>query len=345
MDVLIKVLSRSIVGVLMPGLLGCGCLFPSAPYSPNLYAALRAEAEDLRESGKYRQAIVKYEQAFKNRPRPPVDTKVINVNYLTLFKYSIAHCYIRLAEAEDDDSLYIKAEEEARESYETAIIPSDQVNALYLWGYTLFKQARYEEARVKFETTIETALQRDSRDVFTKEALFALGKTYMALGDKVAARRAFAQFEEQLEKDAKAGSVFYPGFSYVDLSVENRVFGFNSDVFYEETLYTLGKTHLELGDDAAARRTFERLLKEIDIAGQKGYISVYNRLYSDAFYEKTLYAVMKIYLELSDKATALGNTYFALSDKTTARRAFVLLLEHFPDSSYKPEVERLLEKQ
>jgi hypothetical protein len=78
---------------------------------------------------------------------------------------------------------------------------------------------------------------------------------------------------------------------------------------------------------------------------QKGYISLYNRLYSDAFYEKTLYAVVKIYLELGDKATALGNAYFALSDKTAARRTFTQLLEHSPNSSYKAEIERLLENQ
>ena len=41
----------------------------------------------------------------------------------------------------------------------------------------------------------------------------------------------------------------------------------------------------------------------------------------------------------------LGKAYMKLGDETNARRTFTQLLEHYPDSSYKAEVKRLLEKQ
>ena len=161
-SVLIKVFGRCLVGVLTVGLLGCVSLFPSTlptPNTPNPYPDLY-KAEDLQYRGKYREAIAKYEQALKKFPNFPDDTNVINISFPTFPKYQIAFCYAKLAEAEGDVSLYVKAEAAVRESYQTAIVASDQADALYLWGYTLFKQARYEEARAKFETLVER-LQQD----------------------------------------------------------------------------------------------------------------------------------------------------------------------------------------
>ena len=142
MSVLVKVLIGSIVGVLTMSLLGCGCLYSFTPQSPNLYSDVY-KAEDLRYSGKYMAAIAKYEQASKKLPRFPVHTKVINVSFPTFFTYHIAFCYAKLAETEGDVSLYIKAEASVKESYETAILPSDREKTLYLWAYILFKQGRY----------------------------------------------------------------------------------------------------------------------------------------------------------------------------------------------------------
>ena len=41
----------------------------------------------------------------------------------------------------------------------------------------------------------------------------------------------------------------------------------------------------------------------------------------------------------------LRKTYLELEDEVAAQRIFGRLLKHFPDSSYKPEVKHLLEKQ
>jgi tetratricopeptide (TPR) repeat protein len=148
-------------------------------------------------------------------------------------KYSIAFCYTQLAEVEGDVSLYSKAEAAATECYETAINPSNQADALYLWGYILFKQARYEEAGAKFKALLETFLEVD--------ALFALGKVYLELGDKAAARQTFAQLKQRIE------------------TIKQRT---SSRVYTAEVLYGLGKVYLEFGDKAAAQSVFAQHLKD-----------------------------------------------------------------------------------
>ena len=304
----IKIFSISIVGVLMLSMLGCGCLFPSTPHIvTDLYADV-SEAEDLQYYGKYGTAIEKYEQALKKLPQFPVDTKVINISFPTFFKYHIAFCYAKLVEAEGDVSLYIKAEAAARESYESAVVPSDQVDALYLWGYILFKQARYEEARAKFEDLIEIFPQHVEKDDRLRgSVLYGLGKAHLELGDKAAARRTFTQLEVLIQTLVKEHGIRSRSRDYI-----------------VEALYALGKVHLEL-DEAAARRTFAQLEVLIEIA-------LRDRSFTDyGFLEKTLYA--------------LGKTYTELGDGSTARRVFTQLCVNFPDSSYKTEVERLLEKQ
>ncbi len=49
----------------------------------------------------------------------------------------------QIAEMEGDNSLFIKAEAAIRESYGDT--PDGSGDILYLWGYILFKQARYAE--------------------------------------------------------------------------------------------------------------------------------------------------------------------------------------------------------
>ena len=245
MSVLIKIFGISLVGILMMGLLGCR--------QPNLYKNVY-DAEWLRYEGKYRAAIAKYEAAAKKFPHFPEDTKIINVEFLTLFNYGIAFCYAKLAETEGDSALYVKAEAAVKESYQTAILPSNRVDPLYLWGYILFKQERYEEARTKFEALLET-LQHNAPDGDfpekalpdlgadgddTVEALFGLGKVCVGLGDKAAARQAFAQLKERIE------------------TLKQRM---SSRVYIAEVLYGLGKVYLELGDKAAAQSAFAQHLK------------------------------------------------------------------------------------
>ena len=260
MNVLIKVLSRSIVGVLTLGLLGCGCLFPSTSNTlQKLYVKLYSEAEDLRYDGEYRAAVEKYEQAFKYRSR---STKVIDVSFLALFKYRIAFCYTKLAEAEENVSLYIKAEAAVKESYQTAILESDHGHILYLWGYILFKQARYEEARAKYEAAIEIFLQqREERSLMGK--LYTLGKVYLELGDEAAARRIFAQLEAQID-DIEHGIMYGLGKAYMELDDEaaaRRVFAQLEarDYIRYDVMYRLGQAYLELDDEAAARQIFAQL--------------------------------------------------------------------------------------
>ena len=191
MSIVIKGFGISIVGILAIGLLGCGCLFPSTFHSSNPHSALYSDlykAQDLRESGRYKAALAKYEQISKKHLQFAFDREVIHVGVLMHLKYSIAFCYTELAEVEGDVSLYSKAEAAATECYETAINPSNQADALYLWGYILFKQARYKEAGAKFKALLETFLEVD--------ALFALGNAYLELGDEVAARHVFTQLLE-----------------------------------------------------------------------------------------------------------------------------------------------------
>ena len=351
MSVLIKVLIRSIICVLTVGLLGCGCLYPSTPtpQSSNLYADVYT-AESLRYSDKYRAAIAKYEQALRKLPRFPTDTKVVNVSFPTFFKYHIAFCYAKLAEAEKDVSLYVKAETAARESYETAILPSDQADALYLWGYILFKQGRYAEARAKYAELIDTAPQSGFSDHSLEDALYALGKTYLELGDATAARQTLAQLETMVHG---ADSYFYTagvicalGKGYLDLGDESaarRVFdqlavllkitvegdhlGWDAEGIYAKIPYDLGKGYLDLGDESAARRVFSQLEVLLKIAPQRDYIGPD----AEQIYEEVVYGLGKAYLELDDEAAA--------------RRTFAMLLEHYSDSPHKAEVERLLEKQ
>ena len=166
-------------------------------------------------------------------------------------KYNIAFCYAKLAEVEGDVSFYIKAEAAAKESYQTAILPSNQADPLYLWGYILFKQGRYEEARAKFEALLGILRHNRPDGDFpaktfsdfvddTAEALYGLGKVCLELGDKAAARQAFAQLKERIE------------------TIKQRT---SSRVYIAEVLYGLGKVYLQLGDKAAAQNVFTQHLK------------------------------------------------------------------------------------
>ena len=352
MTILMKVLIGSIVCVLTAGLLGCGCLYPFTPtqQNPNLYADIY-KAEDLQYSDKYRAAIVKYEQALKKLRRFPTDTKVVNVSFPTFLKYHIAFCYTKLAEAEADVSLYFKAEAAARESYETAILPSDQADALYLWGYILFKQERYEEARAKYEEIIERFLQdRVVSDRFLEDALYALGKTYLELGNTTAAGQTFPQLEAIIPRTDRyfqtAGIICALGNGYLELGDETaarRVFaqlevlieirlqddflGWDAEGIYAKIPYDLGNGYLELGDETAARRVFAQLEVLIKMALQGGFVGPE----AEAVYAEVLYG--------------LGKVYMKLDEESTARRMFAMLLKHYSDSPHKAEVERLLEKQ
>ena len=273
MNVLIKMLCRSIVGVFTLGLLGCGCLFPYKSNTlTNQYIDLYAEAESLKWEGEYRAAVEKYEQAFKIRPR---SRKVIHVSYVARFKYCIAFCYAKVAETEADVSFYIKAEDAVKESYQTAILQSDQAEILYLWGYILFKQARYEEARAKYEALLEISLQRGFHGSLFKEALSNLEKTYVELGDEAAVPRAFKQFTERLER-----------------ALQNRV----SDPLLEKALSNLGEMYLELEDETAARRIFGQLEELLEITSQSGEHARY--------LEYALYVLGEGYLKLGEETAA-----------------------------------------
>ncbi len=350
MRILIKVFTGSVIGVFTIGMLGCGCLFPSTPSNTlmNLYIDLHTEAEFLRYDGKYREAIEKYEQAFKIRPRPTADTKVIDVSYLTLFKYRIAFCYAKLAETERDVSLYIKAEEVVKESYQAAILRSDQIGVLYLWGCILFNQERCAEARAKFEELLEISLQRGFHDIFAMNAMDALRKTYLELGDEAATPRAFGQLEARLK-----------------IALQNRV----PDRFLEVALYRLGEMHLELEDETAARRAFGQLeeLLETSLQGE-----VRNRSLESFSY---FHYLGDAYLKLGDTDAArrtfgrfeelletfaqqeardvsrerfwdfyyLGESYLELGDKTAALRIFRRLEEILEISLQREDRERSLD--
>ena len=270
MPIVIKGCGISIVGALAIGLLGCGCLFPSTFHSRNPHSVLYSDldkAEDLRESGKYKAALAKYEQVSKKHLQSAFGRKVIHVGVLTHLKYSIAFCYTQLAEVEGDVSLYGKAEAAVTECYETAINPSNQANALYLWGYILFKQARYEEAGAKFKALLETFLEVD--------ALFALGKVYLELGDETAAQRVYAQLEQRPPPAVKPPYI----------------------LLYDhyETLVALGKAYLEFSDEAAAQRVLGQLEELIKTYWQKGFHPAGHDF---------LYRLGKVYLEFSDEAAA-----------------------------------------
>lgn len=352
MNILIKVLRISIFSVLTLGLSGCGCLseclFPYTPNTvPNLYAELHAEAESLLYNSEYRAAVEKYEEAFKIRPR---STKVIDVSYLPLFRYRIAFCYAQLAEVEGDISAYTKAETAIRESYQTATLQTNQADILYLWGYILFKQGRYAEARAKYEVVLEILLQRGFVYRHFEDTLSNLEKTYSELGEEAAVPQAFRQLEERLE-----------------IALKNRV----STPSLEEALSNLGRAYLELGDKTAARRSLEQLEELLEITLQSG---AYTR-----FIECALYALAEGYLELSDVNAArrifervepvlesalqsevrvtgltfkwyvLGEGYLELGDINAARRVYRQLLKNFPDSylhsSFKDEIEEHLHEQ
>lgn len=280
---IIKLFSRSIVGVLMVGLLGCGGLFSSTPKTlPDPYLT-RYEADDLRYDGKYKEALAKYEQVLKAFPRSSFDSAGVNTKFLPMFKYGIALCYAKLAEVEADVSLYSKAEAAVRESYETATLESEQAAALHLWGYILFRQARYVQACAKLERVIEEYPQYRFDGHALQPAVYVLGEAYLELGDEAAARQAFGAFKKQLEIDLQQDSpyidyelVYSLGEAYLELGdktdagwafrqVEERVAADLQDGYaflpFDNDLYGLGKAYLRLSDEVAARRTFTLLLK------------------------------------------------------------------------------------
>ena len=349
MFVLRKVFVRSVVAILIVVLLGYGGLLLVAAQNPNLYTDVY-KANALQYSGKYEAAIAKYEQALKKLPRFPADTKVINVSFPTFFNYHIAFCYTKLAEANGDVSLYVKAEAAARESYETAILPPDQADVLYLWGYILFKQGRYAEARAKYEALMDAAPQNGFTDRFLEDALYALAKTYLELGDAAAAGQILAQLETMIHGTDSyfytAGVMCALGKAYLELGDESaarRVFaqlagllkeavegdhlGWDADGIYAKIPYDLGKAYLELGEDAAARRVFAQLEVLLKIALQREYVGPD----AEEIYAEVVYGLGKVYLELGEESAA--------------QRPFAMLLEHFRNSSHKAEVKRLLEEQ
>ncbi len=388
MDVLIKALSKCIAVVLTLGLLGCGCLHPYTPNTlQNLYVDFYSDADNLSYLGEYREAVEKYEQAFKLRPR---FSKIIDVSYLALFKYHIAFCYAKLAEAEADDSLYIKAEAAVRESYQTAILQSDQAYILNLWGYILFKQGRYEDASTKFEaiTVPPHWLQIPARVRLVWDGLYGLGRTYLELGDEAAARQAFRQLDSQIDSFLKYGGwipavgdeiLYGLGRAYLELGDEaaaQRVFTLREELIYtdsekkhphsgDEILFVFGNAYYELGDEIAARQALVQL---------EELINTYPHPWYPYVRKEVLFGLGIGYLELGDEVAArrvfaqveeliktylqdgwpfvgteilygLGKAYLELGDEAAARKAFNQLLKEYPNTSYKPEVKRLLKKK
>jgi tetratricopeptide (TPR) repeat protein len=159
------------------------------PHGPGEVRPLYHEAAALEQAGQYREAIAKYEQALKVSRSFWVDTRVIDADFPTLAKYHIAACYAKLAEQEGDVSFYAKAEAILREIYQTAKVKKHRESITYIWGYILFKQERYGEACSKFEELIDNFPQ----SIFVEDALYALGKTHLELGDEKSARQAFQQ--------------------------------------------------------------------------------------------------------------------------------------------------------
>lgn len=334
MNGLITVFGIIKIFVLILGLLGCGCLFPSTPLDPKLYF----KAQRLRAIGEYEATIAQCDQGIKHSGILPLNTKIIDVSAATQYTYYIAFCYAKLAETEADVSLYVKAEEVVKESFRTAILRSDRARVLYLWGYILFKQARYEEAHAKFAVAKETALRSGLKGDFLTDILFAIGKTQIEQGDETAARQTLEQLEARIKPTR-----------------------YN---FKDEVLYALGKTHLQLGNDVAARRAFAQIEKQFKIYQQTGYPYIP---------DEVLYALGKAYLQLGDETAArraitqfeneiqtslhrryprvedalyvLVKAYLQLGDDVAARRAFGDLLAHYPDSLYIPEAEHLLGEQ
>lgn len=318
MDVLIKVLSRCIVGVFMLGLLGCGCLFPSTPSTlQNLYVDLYSDADHLSYLGEYRAALEKYERAFKLRPR---FTNVIDVSYLALFKYRMAYCYAKLAEVEGDDSLYVKAEEAIRESYQTAMLLSDQAYILYLWGYILYKQGRYEAASAKFEalTLPPHWLRIPVRVRLLWDGLYGLGRSYLELGDEAAARQTFRQLEVRIKaflhdggwRPSVGDEILYGlGKGYLELgdkAAAQEIFTMREALIYtdleekhphvgEEILFAFGKAYYELGDEVAARKALQQL---------EELINTYPHPWYPYVRKEVLYGLGIGYLELGDEAAA-----------------------------------------
>ena len=149
---------------------------------------LRSSSSGSRES-----AVADYERALRSH-KPPADTKVIWVDWPVLLQYRIAYHYLRLAEEEGDASLYVKAEEAIRESYEAAIVRHYQGKILCLWGCILFRQERYEEALAKFGQANEL-LHGESF------ALLGIGTSQRKLGNREAAHQAFEEFLERFSGD------------------------------------------------------------------------------------------------------------------------------------------------
>ena len=332
MSALLKIFNRCIVGVLTLGMLGCGCLFPYTPNPlPNVYVELYSEANNLQHIGEYSAAIKKYEETFKIRPRL---TKIIDVRFPALLKYNIAFCYAKLAEAEGDAPLYIKAEAAIRESYQTAILPDHQARIRYLWGYILFKQGRYEEASAKFKSiSVPRSSQYGDTARLMWNSSYALGKAYLGLDDETAARQAFRQLDSQidafLQDDGWPPTVgrhilYALGKAYLELGDETaarRVFTMREALFYtdpekdhphtgDEVLYAFGKAYLELGDEAAARLAFTQL---------DALIKTYPHPWYRYVRTEVLYGLGKAYLEFGEEAAARRvfaqveefiNTYF-----------------------------------
>jgi len=155
----------------------------------NLYG----EAGGLYREGKYIQAIAKYEQVLEEYERVlkrnkgvSSYSKIIDEDFPTLVKYRIAVCYTNWAEQGD---IYSQAEDIIKEIYPTATVREHQEGITYLWGYILFKQKRYEEARPKFQELIDNFPQ----SIFVENAWYALGKLYFEQGDYEAARQALQQ--------------------------------------------------------------------------------------------------------------------------------------------------------
>ena len=317
MSVLIKVFNKCIVGALALGMLGCGCLFPYTPNAlPNLYVELYSEANYLKHIGEYSAAVEKYEQAYKIRPRR---TKVIDVRFPALLKYDIAFCYTKLAEVEGDAPFYTKAEAAIRESYQTAILSTHRAHILYLWGYILFKQERYEEASAKFKSiSMPRSLQYGDSARLMWDSSYALGKAYLELDDKTAARQAFRQLDSQIDTFLQDDGwppvvgtdiLYVLGKAYLELGDETaarRVFTKREALFYtsseenqshtgDEVLYAFGKAYLELGEEAAARLTFTQL---------EALIKTYPHPWYPYVRKEVLYGLGKAYLQLGDEAAA-----------------------------------------
>lgn len=236
-----KVIIVSVItGVLLLGVLYLNDFL----LGPDEIGELYKKAEKAYDKKEYEDAIAEYQKILEKLENQKDELKD---EFDVFINYKIALCHMALGN-------YSKSERLVQKIYDGVTDPDHKKAINYLWGYVLYKQDKYPDAKKKFQEFT------NDNNRFGDDALYALGNINYRLDKYQEAREYFESLVEKYPKskyvvDAQL-FIAYTHSKVGDFERAELVFREIGKTKNDEILYRKGHNQLCLGEIGGALSTF-----------------------------------------------------------------------------------------